>query len=910
MFKYLFKKIFGTENDRFLKSIRPTIAQINSFEDSLKNLSDADLAAKTADFKQRIANGESLDSVLPEAFAVVREAGKRVLGMRHYDVQLVGGIVLHKGRIAEMKTGEGKTLVATLPMYLNALEGRGAHLVTVNDYLAARDAEWMGRIYRFLGLSVGTILNGMNTKERRVAYNSDITYGTNSEFGFDYLRDNMKYDINNYVQRDLRYAIVDEVDSILIDEARTPLIISGPSDESTDLYVKVNAVVRTLKEDEHFTKDEKAKNAILTQEGIYRVENLLGVTNLYAPENLELVHHVQQALKANFMFHLDVDYVVKNIDGVDKVMIVDEFTGRLMEGRRYSDGLHQALEAKEGVKVERENQTLATITYQNFFRMYDKLSGMTGTADTEAREFAEIYNLGVTVIPTNKPVIRQDLPDQIYKNQVAKENAVVREILEKNAKGQPVLVGTVSVEKSERLSNLLTKQGIKHNVLNAKFHMKEADVVAQAGRKGTITIATNMAGRGTDIVLGGNPEKLAMAEAEAVMEFVDTESPEFKEILAKYEKICAEEKKEVLAAGGLHIVGTERHESRRIDNQLRGRSGRQGDPGSSRFFLSLEDDLMRIFGSERLSGVMSRLGLEDDQPIEHKLISKSIENAQKKVEAHNFSIRKNVLEYDDVMNQQRKTIYALRRSILTGGEANKQVIYSMIEDIVNTNLRNIVPEKSTPDSWDYAMVKDFLAGTIAYTEEAKAELDESIFADIVDPNNYAGHKNEAALTLMAQKCYDFLLEQYDKKMAQYDKELSNEIERHIVLEVLDIFWRRHLLSMDHLREGIGLRGYGQKNPKLEYKREGFAMFQDMMFNIYTESVKRLFSVQVVTQDAVEKFEQKEQKKEAEVQKNTTAPTIEKEPLKRTAPKVGRNDPCPCGSGKKFKQCCMGKGIYD
>ena len=910
MFKYLFKKIFGTENDRFLKSIRPTIAKINSYEDSFKSLSDADLAAKTADFKQRIANGESLDSVLPEAFAVVREAGKRVLGMRHYDVQLVGGIVLHKGRIAEMKTGEGKTLVATLPMYLNALEGRGAHLVTVNDYLAARDAEWMGRIYKFLGLSVGTILNGMNTKERRVAYNSDITNGTNSEFGFDYLRDNMKYDINNYVQRDLRYAIVDEVDSILIDEARTPLIISGPSDESTDLYVKVNAVVKTLKEEEHFTKDEKAKNAILTQEGIYRVENLLGVTNLYAPENLELVHHVQQALKANFMFHLDVDYVVKNIDGVDKVMIVDEFTGRLMEGRRYSDGLHQALEAKEGVKVERENQTLATITYQNFFRMYDKLSGMTGTADTEAREFAEIYNLGVTVIPTNKPVIRQDMPDQIYKTQVAKENAVVKAILERNAKGQPVLVGTVSVEKSERLSNLLTKQGIKHNVLNAKFHMKEADVVAQAGRKGTITIATNMAGRGTDIVLGGNPEKLAYAEAEATMEFVDTESPEFKEILAKYEKICAEEKKEVLAAGGLHIIGTERHESRRIDNQLRGRSGRQGDPGSSRFYLSLEDDLMRIFGSERLSTVMSRLGLEDDQPIEHKLISKSIENAQKKVEAHNFSIRKNVLEYDDVMNQQRKTIYALRRSILTGGEANKQVIYSMIEDIINTNLNNIIPEKSTPDTWDYAMVKDFLAGVLAYNEDMRAQLDENMFADIINPNNYIGHKNEAALQIMAQKCYDFLLEQYDLKMSQYDKDLSNEIERHIVLEVLDIFWRRHLLSMDHLREGIGLRGYGQKNPKLEYKREGFAMFQDMMFNIYTESVKRLFSVQVVTQEAVEKFEQKEQKKEAEVQKNTTAPTLEKEPVKRSAPKVGRNDPCPCGSGKKFKQCCMGKGIYD
>ena len=909
MFKYLFKKIFGTENDRFLKSIRPTIAKINSYEDSFKSLSDADLAAKTADFKQRIANGESLDSVLPEAFAVVREAGKRVLGMRHYDVQLVGGIVLHKGRIAEMKTGEGKTLVATLPMYLNALEGRGAHLVTVNDYLAARDAEWMGRIYKFLGLSVGTILNGMGTKERRVAYNSDITYGTNSEFGFDYLRDNMKYDINNYVQRDLRYAIVDEVDSILIDEARTPLIISGPSDESTDLYVKVNAVVRTLKENEHFTKDEKAKNAILTQEGIYRVENLLGVTNLYAPENLELVHHVQQALKANFMFHLDVDYVVKNIDGVDKVMIVVEFTGRLMEGRRYSDGLHQALEAKEGVKVERENQTLATITYQNFFRMYDKLSGMTGTADTEAREFAEIYNLGVTVIPTNKPVIRQDMPDQIYKTQVAKENAVVRAILERNAKDQPVLVGTVSVEKSERLSNLLTKQGIKHNVLNAKFHMKEADVVAQAGRKGTITIATNMAGRGTDIVLGGNPEKLAYAEAEATMEFVDTESPEFKEILAKYEKICAEEKKEVLAAGGLHIIGTERHESRRIDNQLRGRSGRQGDPGSSRFYLSLEDDLMRIFGSERLSTVMSRLGLEDDQPIEHKLISKSIENAQKKVEAHNFSIRKNVLEYDDVMNQQRKTIYALRRNILTGGEKNKQVIYSMIESIINTGLTSIIPERTLPDTWNYGQVKELLAGVMTYNEEARAMLDDSIFEPILNSSDYTSLKPEPALQLLAQRCYDFLLEQYDKKISQFDAALSQEIERHIVLEVLDIFWRRHLLNMDHLREGIGLRGYGQKNPKLEYKREGFAMFNDMMDSIYTESIKRLFSVQVVTEEAVEKFEKKEQKKEAEVQKNTTAP-VEKEPTKRTTPKIGRNDDCPCGSGKKFKRCCMGKGIYD
>ncbi|MBP5435451.1 preprotein translocase subunit SecA [bacterium] len=909
MFKYLIRKIFGTENERYLKSIRPLVTRINELESSIQPLSDDALVAKTAEFKQRVANGESLDSLLPEAFAVVREAGKRALGMRHYDVQLIGGIVLHQGKIAEMKTGEGKTLVATLPMYLNALEGRGAHLVTVNDYLASRDAEWMGRIYRFLGLSVGTILNGMGTKDKRRAYNSDITYGTNSEFGFDYLRDNMKFDIGNYVQRDLRYAIVDEVDSILIDEARTPLIISGPSDESTDLYVKVDAVVKRLREEEDFTKDEKAKNAILTQEGIYKVERMLGVQNLYAPENLELVHHVQQALKAVFMFHLDVDYVIKNVDGVDKVMIVDEFTGRIMDGRRYSDGLHQALEAKEGVKVERENQTLATITYQNFFRMYDKLAGMTGTADTEAREFAEIYNLAVRVIPTNKPVIRNDMPDQIYKTQEAKERAVIKEILEKNAKGQPVLVGTVSVEKSERLSKLLTEQGIKHNVLNAKFHMKEADVVAQAGRKGTITIATNMAGRGTDIVLGGNPEKLALAEAESVMEELDTESQEYKDILEKYEKICAEEKKEVLAAGGLHIVGTERHESRRIDNQLRGRSGRQGDPGSSRFFLSLDDDLMRIFGGERLVKAMERLGLEEDQPIEHKMISKSIENAQKKVEGHNFGIRKNVLEYDDVMNQQRKTIYALRRNILTGGEKNKQVIYSMIESIINTGLTSIIPERTLPDTWNYGQVKELLAGVMTYNEEARAMLDDSIFEPILNSSDYTSLKPEPALQLLAQRCYDFLLEQYDKKISQFDAALSQEIERHIVLEVLDIFWRRHLLNMDHLREGIGLRGYGQKNPKLEYKREGFAMFNDMMDSIYTESIKRLFSVQVVTEEAVEKFEKKEQKKEAEVQKNTTAP-VEKEPTKRTTPKIGRNDDCPCGSGKKFKRCCMGKGIYD
>jgi len=901
MFKYFVRKMFGTENERYIKTISPLLERTNSFENAIKGLSDEGLVAKTAEFKQKIANGAPLDSLLPEAFAVVREAGIRTLNMRPYDVQIIGGIVLHQGKIAEMKTGEGKTLVATLPMYLNALEGRSAHLVTVNDYLASRDAEWMGQIYRFLGLSVGTIVNGMSKKDRINAYKCDITYGTNSEFGFDYLRDNMKYDISHYVQRDLRYAIVDEVDSILIDEARTPLIISGPSDDSTDLYVRVNSVVRTLKDETHFTKDEKSKNAVLTPEGIAKVESMLSIQNLYAPENLELVHHVQQALKAIFMFHLDVDYVVKNIDGSQKVMIVDEFTGRLMEGRRYSDGLHQALEAKEGVKVERENQTLATITYQNFFRMYDKLSGMTGTADTEAREFAEIYNLGVTVIPTNKPVIRDDAPDQIYKSQSAKEKAVIKDVINKKNAGQPVLVGTVSVEKSERLSHLLTRQGIKHNVLNAKFHMKEAEVVAQAGRKGSITIATNMAGRGTDIVLGGNPEKLAVAEAERVMDEFDMDSPQFKEILKDFEKTCEKEKVEVLEAGGLHIVGTERHESRRIDNQLRGRSGRQGDPGSSRFYLGLDDDLMRIFGSERLSSVMERLGIEEDQPIEHKWISKSIENAQKKVEGHNFGIRKNVLEYDDVMNQQRKTIYAMRRDILTGGQKNKAVIYLMIEEIVNEIIMMSIPERTVPSAWDYEGIKSsFLSLT---TLEGDDKLD-----DILNPDIYSSMKADQAMTEIAQKVYDHILEVYDAKMSSYTEELSSEMERHIVLEVLDLYWRRHLLNMDHLREGIGLRGYGQKNPKLEYKREGFRMFTEMMSSIYNESVKRLFAVQVVTEEAIEKFEEKEQKKEAQIQRSTT--NINREPVKRQTPKVGRNDDCPCGSGKKFKKCCMNKGVYD
>ena len=822
--------------------------------------------------------------------------------MRHFDVQLVGGIVLHQGKIAEMKTGEGKTLVATLPMYLNALTGKGTHLVTVNDYLASRDAEWMGKIYRFLGLSVGTIVNNMSNSERRKAYNADITYGTNNEFGFDYLRDNMKFDLEHYVQRDLNYAIVDEVDSILIDEARTPLIISGPSEDSTELYGRANSVVQGLKEGVHFETEEKTKNAFLTEEGVHRIENLLGIENLYAPENLDLVHHVQQALKANFMFHRDVDYVVKNIDGEDKVMIVDEFTGRLMEGRRYSDGLHQALEAKEGVRVEEENQTLATITFQNYFRMYNKLSGMTGTADTEANEFAEIYGLKVVVIPTNKPIKRIDYGDQIYKTTAAKDNAIVKEIIEKHKKGQPVLVGTVAVESSERLSKILNHNNIQHNVLNAKFHLKEAEIVAQAGRKGAITIATNMAGRGTDIVLGGNPEKLAHEEAVRKLDEFTEDSTEYLEILEQYKQQCKKEKEEVLQAGGLHIIGTERHESRRIDNQLRGRSGRQGDPGSSRFFLSLDDDLLRIFGSEKISKVMARLGIPEDQPIEHKWISKSIENAQKKVEGHNFSIRKNVLEYDDVMNQQRKTVYALRRDILAGGKDSREVVLSMIEEIVNFLVNNFAPQKVSPEKWQLDEIKKFIARL------SNSDIEDF---DLLQIDDFIGMKIlSEARGKLAQQLYDTIVDLYLEKMNPYGEELSTEMEKHISLEVLDQFWRRHLLAMDHLREGIGLRGYGQKDPKLEYKREGFRLFTEMMNNIYAETVRNLFAVQVVDEESIERMEAKEQRKEAQVQQSTTNKDVEKVPIKRTEKKVGRNDPCPCGSGKKFKKCCMGKGIYD
>ncbi len=906
MFKYVVRKIFGTENDRYIKSIYPIVDRINSFESAISPLSDLELQAKTPEFRQRLANGESLNQILPEAFAVVREAGKRRLGMRHYDVQMVGGIVLHQGRIAEMRTGEGKTLVATLALYLNALEGKGSHLVTVNDYLASRDAEWMGNIYKFLGLSVGTIVHGLSNKQRRANYNCDISYGTNNEFGFDYLRDNMKFDLSQYVQRDLNFAIVDEVDSILIDEARTPLIISGPSEESTEMYAVINQIMYHLEDTVHFERDEKAKNALLTPAGIAKVEKLLNITNLYAPENLEIVHHIHQALKSHFMFHRDVDYVVK--DG--QVLIVDEFTGRLMEGRRYSDGLHQALEAKEKVTVESENQTLATITFQNYFRMYNKLAGMTGTADTEASEFDQIYGLRVAVIPTNKPIIRKDSGDKIYKTMDAKEKAVINEIVERNKKGQPVLVGTISVEKSERLHFLLEKQGVPHYVLNAKQHMREADIVAQAGRKGAVTIATNMAGRGTDIVLGGNPDIFAKSELSNIK--IDPEmsyeqaqiflEEKRKELIAKYADICSKEREEVLTAGGVHIIGTERHESRRIDNQLRGRSGRQGDPGSSLFFLSLEDDLLRIFGSERIASVMDRLGLEEDQPIEHRWISKAIENAQKKVEHHNFSIRKNVLEYDDVMNQQRKTVYALRRRILDG-ETNRALVYSMIEETVNYVVSSYIPDRASLDTWDFNEVYQALSRLTSYPPET-FEFIRGAFQP----------KEKDARGKLAQIIYDFLTDKYNTKVSSFEGDLAKELERHLTLEVLDVYWRRHLLQMDHLREGIGLRGYGQKNPKLEYKKEGFRMFTEMMENIYIESVKRLFAVQVVTEESIEKFEQKEEEKAKQIQPDEIIsrlpPPNPSEPVKRQIAKAGRNDDCPCGSGKKFKKCCEGKGLYD
>jgi len=837
MLAALLQKVIGTKNDRVLKEISLILDEINALEASMVAKSDAELRAMTDVFKERLRNGEELDDILPEAFAVVREAARRTLFMRPFDVQVIGGIVLHQGKIAEMKTGEGKTLAAVMPLYLNALTGRGCHLVTVNDYLARRDAAWMGPIYNFLGLTVGVIVHGMEDDERRAAYAADVTYGTNNEFGFDYLRDNMKFALEDYVQREFHYAIVDEVDSILIDEARTPLIISGPSEESTDKYYRINQIIPRLVRDRDYTIDEKSRTVVLTEEGVGRVEKYLKVSNLYEPRNMELLHHVNQALKAHTLFKRDVDYVVK--DG--QVIIVDEFTGRIMPGRRYSDGLHQALEAKEHVKIERENQTLAAITFQNYFRMYEKLAGMTGTADTEAEEFKKIYNLDVVVIPTNMPMIRVDHPDVIYKTEEEKIKAVIREIQELNAQGRPVLVGTISIEKSELLSRHLTRLGIKHSVLNAKHHEREAEIVAQAGQRGMVTIATNMAGRGTDIKLGEG----------------------------------------VAALGGLHILGTERHESRRIDNQLRGRAGRQGDQGSSRFYLSLQDDLLRIFGAEKIAAIMDRVGLEEDQPIEHRLVSRAIENAQRRVEGQNFDIRKHLLEFDDVMNKQRQVIYEQRRKVLKG-EGLWEDLEGMVEEIVEGLVPEYIDEKAHPEEWN-------LKG-----------LDDMVQKLFTLKLNFAGRADGIRPAEVAPEIIGAVKEHLRRKEEQYGKELMDYLVKMIMLQSIDNHWKDHLLAMDHLKEGIGLRGYGQKDPIREYQKEGYDMFMDMTARIKEDVVEKLCMVQIYSQQDVEEMRE-EARQEYVMNRGEDVP--ENAPVRREKAKVGRNDPCPCGSGKKYKKCC-------
>jgi preprotein translocase subunit SecA len=884
-----FNKVFGSKNDRDLKRMRPTVAAINELEPQIAAESDERLRERIAGWKAKISAIEddeeragAMDDVLPEVFAVVREAARRTLGQRHFDVQLIGGMVLHRGRIAEMKTGEGKTLVATLPAVLNALTGRGVHIVTVNDYLARRDAEWMGRIYGFLGLSVGIVVHGISDPERKAAYLCDITYGQNNEFGFDYLRDNMKFNLEDYVQRPHHFAIVDEVDSILIDEARTPLIISGASEDSTDTYYVVDRVIPRLKVDEHYTIDEKLRTAALTEEGVTRVESLLGIDNLYDPRNILLVHHVNQALKAHTLFKRDVDYVVK--DG--QVVIVDEFTGRLMPGRRWSDGLHQAVEAKEGVKIESENQTLATVTFQNYFRMYDKLAGMTGTADTEAAEFKEIYGLDVVVVPTNRPMIRIDNHDVIYKTEDEKFDAVIEEIQDCHERGQPVLVGTVSIEKSERVANHLKKTGVRHFVLNAKNHEREAEIVAQAGRFGAVTISTNMAGRGTDIVLGGNPEFMAAAEAGTR----DPNDENFRAALEKYRAQCLAEREQVLEAGGLHILGTERHESRRIDNQLRGRSGRQGDPGSSRFFLSLEDDLLRIFGADKLKGLMGRIGMEDGVPIEHRWISKAIENAQKKVESHNFDIRKHLLEYDDVMNRQREVVYHRRKELLSGAPIKDDIVDmcdALIEDIVKAH----VEAEAAPEEWNWKAIDDAFYKQFHFHFNFRESADGREIDHPDDLTEAAGERVRAL---------------YEQREAEFTPPVMRQIEKIVMLQTLDSLWKDHLLAMDHLKESIGLRGYAQLNPLVEYQKEGFAMFEALMTTMQADVVEKVFSVQTVREQSVQQLEQQPRPQRVMMShggqtEQAPAPNSPAA-VKREADKVGRNDPCPCGSGKKYKRC--------
>ncbi len=958
MIDTLLAKIFGTKHEREVKKLRPVVEAINSREPSLQKLSDVELSAKTSEFKQRLANGEPLDDLLIDAFAVVREASRRVLNMRHFDVQLIGGIVLHQGKIAEMKTGEGKTLVATLPVYLNALTGDGVHVVTVNDYLARRDSEWMGRIYRFLGMSVGLIVHGLDDEERRAAYHCDITYGTNNEYGFDYLRDNMKFRLEDCVQREHNFAIVDEVDSILIDEARTPLIISGPSEESTDKYYRVNAIIPRLVRGEviegrepgqkyttgDYTVDERNRTVALTEEGVAKVERLLGVPNLYDPEYIELNHHVQQGLRAHVLYQRDRDYIVK--DG--EVIIVDEFTGRLMPGRRWSDGLHQAIEAKEGVKIERENQTLATVTFQNYFRLYKKLAGMTGTADTEAAEFNKIYNLDVVVIPTNKPMIRRDLNDIVYRTEAEKWRNAAKDIAERHKTGQPVLVGTISVEKSEKLSGILKKMGVRHEVLNAKNHEREAYIVAQAGRLGAVTVSTNMAGRGTDILLGGNPEFLAQEEAlktraaetipaELSSTIADTHFyyfirgdlhyrvriEDWKDLHARFKAQCDAEHEKVVAAGGLCIIGTERHESRRIDNQLRGRAGRQGDPGESRFYLSLQDDLLRIFGGDRIQNLMLRLGMEEDVPIESRLITKRIEAAQKAVEAQNFSIRKHVKEYDDVMDKQRKAVYGLRRQLLEGRDM-KERLFEIVDGILASIIDLRCPEGVDPYKWDLAGLQT----------DINSQFGVKILPEEVQP---------LSRLEMEEYILERLRKRYDEKEAMVGPEVMRETERMVWLSVIDQQWKDHLLSMDHLKEGIGMRAYGQKDPLIEYKKEGFRLFQEMMDRIEDETVRFLFFLQpayartqaefgedspswgpesapeggdgrhghsadrkAAQSSFVDLTRNLQRKKEREMEMlqfaGGEASSAPKSQVIKGA-KVGRNDPCPCGSGKKYKKCC-------
>jgi preprotein translocase subunit SecA len=972
-------KVFGTANERELKRLAPLVVEINAHEPAMQALSDEQLRAKTAEFRARYEKGETLDDLLPEAFAVVREAGRRTLNMRHFDVQLIGGMVLHRGKIAEMKTGEGKTLVATLPAYLNALAGKGVHVVTVNDYLARRDSEWMGRIYRFLGMSVGVIQHDLTDTERQVAYAADITYGTNNEFGFDYLRDNMKFDLAYYVQRGHNFAIVDEVDSILIDEARTPLIISGPAEESTDLYYEVDQIIPRLSkgrvtqgdvkaEDREelektgdYIVDEKHKTVTLTESGMAKAEKLLahrlepGTDGLYDPQNMKILHHINQALRAHALFHLDVEYMVK--DG--GVVIVDEFTGRLMPGRRWSDGLHQAVEAKEHntnfpeVKIERENQTLATVTFQNYFRKYKKLAGMTGTADTEATEFNSIYKLDVMVIPTNRVMRRLEEPDSVYRTEKEKYDAIVTDIVEKQTQGRPALVGTVSIEKSERLSKLLKLRGIKHVVLNAKFHAQEAEIVAQAGRKNTVTIATNMAGRGTDILLGGNPEFMARQQAlgDQIVErlpkgqekFVDDADfvyfyhldsfyrvprAEYERILTAYKKATDVEHDEVVALGGLHIIATERHEARRIDNQLRGRAGRQGDPGSSRFYLSLEDDLMRIFGSDRISGLMQRLGMEEGVPIEHKMVTKAIERAQKQVEAQNFSVRKHLLEYDDVMNKQRESIYSLRRELLDGQihiteeqlVDTRGYLMTLAEELADATVKTYAPEDTDPEEWDLDAMETAVSEIFGFEEEDRRALD------------FAGLTGDQ----MTDAVWDLARQKYEKKEALLDDPgILHKVERDIMLQIVDTQWKDHLYSLDHLKEGIGLRGYGQRDPLVEYKKESFALFSAMRDRVEEEIVRYLWRLTPMigegTEGAVVPAPRPTPRKPSQMTLN--APSAQSSPfgairgsssaasavaepprparsggddvvrqVKRDLPKVGRNDPCPCGSGKKYKKC--------